>query len=121
MTINNRIITELEHTHREFFPDDLKRYLLVKYAQEPFPYEFSEQDLYTNIENDIRAYGAGELDVSMKSPSEYWQEARNYLQSLYVEKCQETRELEEYIAKLERILNENNLKSPMMADHLINY
>jgi hypothetical protein len=38
------------------FPDDLKRYLLVKYAQEPFPYEFSEQDLYTNIRQDICNY-----------------------------------------------------------------
>ncbi|SFH42638.1 hypothetical protein SAMN05660649_05159 [Desulfotomaculum arcticum] len=48
MTINKTIIRELEHTYRRSFPNDLKRYLLVKYAEEPFPYEFTEQDLYAN-------------------------------------------------------------------------
>lgn len=81
MTINNTIISELEHTYRKSFPDDLKRYLLVEYGAEPFPYEFSEQDLYTNIQRDICDYEAGKLDISVKSASERWQEEREYLQT----------------------------------------
>lgn len=42
MTISKTIIKELENTYKKSIPDDLKKYLLVKYAQEPFPYEFSE-------------------------------------------------------------------------------
>jgi len=45
MTINKTIIRELETIYKKSIPDDLKKYLLVKYEQEPFPYEFSEQDL----------------------------------------------------------------------------
>lgn len=98
MTINKTIIRELEHTYRRSFPINLKQYLLVKYAKEPFPYEFSEQDLYANIWRDIRDYEAGELDVTVKRPSERRQEEREYLQNLYIEKCCEVRDLKEYIA-----------------------
>lgn len=70
MTINNAIIKELENIYRKVIPADLRRYLLAEYAEEPFPYEYSEQDLYTNIRKDIRRYEAGELDVTVKSPFE---------------------------------------------------
>jgi len=119
MIINKTVIRKLEHTYMRSFPDDLKRYLLVKYAEEPFPYVFSEQDLYTNIQQDIRNYEAGELDVTVKSPTERWQEDREYLQSLYIEKSSEVRELEEYVAELENMLSEHGLESSRMAKRRI--
>lgn len=119
MTLNKIIIRELEHTYRRSFPDDLKRYLLVKYAQEPFPYEFSEQDLYTNIRQDICNYEAGQLDVTVKSSSERWQEEREYLHNLYIEKTCEARNLEEYVAELEHMLSEHGLESSRMAERRI--
>jgi len=121
MTINKTVIRKLEHTYRRSFPDDLKRYLLVKYAEEPFPYEFSEQDLYTNILQDIRDYEAGELDVTVKSPSERWQEEREYLKNLYIEKSCEARDLKEYIAELEHMLSDHGLESFRMAKRRIEY
>ena len=60
MTINKKMIKELEATYRKHFPDELKQYLLVQYGQEPFPFEFSEQDLYANINLAICAYEAGD-------------------------------------------------------------
>ena len=111
MTINETIIKELGKP----IPDELKRYLLAKYAKEPFPHTFSEQDLYANIERDIRAYEAGELDVTFKSPSERWQEECEYLQNLYIEKCCEVRELTAYATELEQLLAQNGLESPKMA------
>jgi hypothetical protein len=68
MTINYEIIKELENAYRKAIPADLRRYLLAKYAEKPFPYEYSEQDLYMNIRKDIKRYEAGELDVTVKSP-----------------------------------------------------
>lgn len=115
MIITKAIIKDLEHTYRRYFPDDLKQYLLVKYEEEPFPYEFSEQDLYTNIQNDIRDYETGKLDVTVKSPSERWQEEQAYLQNLYAEKLNEVRELEEYVVELEHMLSEHGLESYRMA------
>jgi hypothetical protein len=67
MTINNAIIKELENTYRKIIPADLRSYLLLEYAEEPFPYEYSEQDLYTNILKDIKRYENGKLDVTVKA------------------------------------------------------
>lgn len=116
MILNKAIIRELESTYRRYFPDDLKRYLLVKYAQEPFPYEFSEQDLYINIERDIYDYDAGKLDVTIKSSAGRWQEEREYLQNLYGEKCREARDLEDYVAELEQLLLKHGMGSSKMLE-----
>jgi len=67
MSVTPKIIKKLEHIYRKSFPDELKRYLLEKYSEEPFPHEFSEQDLYENIRHDIRDYETGELDISVKN------------------------------------------------------
>lgn len=119
MTITKAIIKDLEHTYRRTLPIDLKRYLLVKYSEEPFPYEFSEQDLYTSICDDIRDYDYGKLDVTVKRPSERWKNERNYLQGIYIEKCWEVHDLEEYVVELEAILSKHGLESSRMAERRI--
>ena len=88
----------------------------MKYAEEPFPCEFSEQDIYTNIRHDIRDYDAGELDITVKSPFERWREEREYLQNLYIEKSCEAHALEKYAAELEHMLSEHGLESSRMAE-----
>lgn len=115
MIINKKIIKELEHKYRKLFPDDLRQYLIVKYAEEPFPYELSEQDFYTNIRQDIVKYEYGELDNTVKSPSELWREEREYLQNMYLEKLRELKDLEKYVAELEQILINHDLESSRMA------
>lgn len=112
MTINETIVKELENTCGKPFADELKKYLFVQYGQEPFPHVFSEQDLYANIERDIRAYEAGELDITLKSQSKRWQDEREFLQNLYIEKCREARELTDYVAELEEMLAQNGLELP---------
>jgi len=106
---------ELEKTYARPFPAELRCYLLREYAEEPFPYEYSELDLYTRIDKDIRAYEAGKLDVTTKSPAVRWQEERRYLQNLFLEKAREAGHLADYVEQLERILSENGLGSPVMA------
>jgi len=115
MTINETIIKDLEHKYRKLLPDELKKYLLVQYAEEPFPDEYTEQDLFSNIERDLHAYEAGELDITLKSTSQRWQQEREYLQSLYLEMCYEARELADYVAALEQIIAQYGLESPKMA------
>lgn len=110
MIINKTVLRDLEHKFRRSFPADLKKYLLVNYATEPFPYEFTEQDLYANIQKDIRDYEAGTLDVTVKSPSERWNEEREYLQNLCIEKFREVSLLKEYVSELEQKLLEHGLE-----------
>ena len=116
MVITSKIIKELEETYRKYFTEEFKRYLLVKYAEEPFPFEFSDQDLFTNIKNDIRDYEAGKLDITIKSPYERWQEEREYLQNLYIKKSREAHDLEDYVAELEHILSDHGLESSRMSE-----
>ena len=116
MVITSKIIKELEETYRKYFTEEFKRYLLVKYAEEPLPFEFSDQDLFTNIKNDIRDYEAGKLDITIKSPYERWQEEREYLQNLYIKKSREAHDLEDYVAELEHILSDHGLESSRMSE-----
>jgi len=119
MIIDKTIIRNIGNTCKKIIPDELKQYLLVEYADEPFPYEYSEQDLYTNIQRDIDAYESGSLDVTIKSPSERWQEERECLQKLYFDKLYEVHELMDYVAELEHILSEHNLESSKMIQKKI--
>jgi hypothetical protein len=66
MILNEKILKGLERSYRKAFPGDLNKYLLVKYGEEPFPYEFTEQDLYENIRRDICNYEAGVFLASLK-------------------------------------------------------
>lgn len=120
MILDRTMIKELEQTYRKSIPADLQKYLLSKYAEEPFPYEFSEQDLYANIQRDISDYEAGKLDTVVKSPSLRWSEEREYLKALYIEKSREVCELEKYVVELEQILSEHGLNLARMANGLDN-
>ena len=115
MIINETIVKDLENMQGKPFAAELKKYLLVRYAQEPFPYEYSAQDLYANIKHDIRAYEAGRLDTTLKSPSKRCRQEREHLQHLYIEKCRKAREHADYVAELEQMLAQNGLESPRMA------
>lgn len=115
------LINNIRDNQRVCIPEELEAFLLVQYGQEPFPYEFSEQDLFTNIRHDICAYEVGELDLTIKSLSERWQEEHEYLQSLYIEKCREVSNLEEHIAKLEHMLSEHGLKCSRIDNQPIEY
>lgn len=120
MILDRTMIKELEYTYRKSIPADLRKYLLSKCAEEPFPYEFSEQDLYANIRRDIGDYEAGKLDTAVKSPSLRWSEERDYLKNLYIEKSHEICDLEGYVAELEQMLLDQGLKPPRMVSESAN-
>ena len=61
MVVDEMVINNIRDTQRICISKELEAFLLEQYGEEPFPYEFSEQDLLTNIERDICAYEAGEL------------------------------------------------------------
>lgn len=121
MIADKMFINNIRENQRVCIPEELEAFLLEKYGHEPFPYEFSEQDLFANIERDICAYRAGELDLTIKSSSETWWEEREYLQNLYIEKCHEVHNLEEYIAKLEHMISEHGLECSRVDNRGIDY
>lgn len=117
MIISRQMLIEMEQISRKSFPEEFIRYVLVKYSEDPFPYEYSEQDLYEHLRRDIRDYDQGNLDISVNSPSERWQEKCENLQTLYVEQSLKIRDLQDYIQELEHTLTKNGLETPRMAQH----
>ena len=112
MVINEQIIKNAEGYLRISIDENLKRYLLIKYGEEPFPNVYSEQDLCINICRDMESYESSDLDVTIKSPIERNEEEIEYLRHIYMKKCCEMRDLEKYITELENILRKNNLTIP---------
>ena len=55
----------------------LESYILSVYEEEPFPYEWSEQDLYEQIRKLSRAYDKGELTIPA-IPSKYARLLKRY-------------------------------------------
>lgn len=65
MTLTKTILKGLQKAYRKEFPRELIHYLRITYEEEPFPYEYTEQDLYANIQRDIDAYYAEKLVITV--------------------------------------------------------
>ena len=115
MILDKAMINQLEQSQMIVFDESFKRYLLTAYGQEPFPYVYSEQDLYEHIRKDFRDYENGQLDVTVLDPVKHWHQERTELQRLYAQKEAEIQELTAYVNELEQLLRANNLESSRMA------
>lgn len=105
MTINHKVIQTLEtYTFKSPFPIELKRFLKDKYSEEPWPYEYSEQDLYSNIKDDVAAYFAGNIDITIKTPLEKKDLEIEYLRGLYGDAMCEISDLQKDIEDLHELL-----------------
>jgi len=65
MTFTKTVLKRLQKAYRKEFSRELIHYLRITYGEEPFPYEYSEQDLYTQIQRDIDAYYTGKLAITV--------------------------------------------------------
>lgn len=115
MILSNIIDRQLRALCEGHFPEALRGYLLAKYREEPFPYQFTEEDLYEHIRQDIQDYKAGRLDVTQQPLGIDYKQELEELQHSYLECLSEVRELSGYIDKLEALLLEHSLESPRVV------
>jgi len=115
MILDNIIDRQLNAMGERHSLEALREHLLAKYQEEPFPNQYTEQDLYENIRHDIQGYQAGKLDVALRAPLTECKQELEALQDLYIECQNEVRELRDYIDELETILLEHDLESPRAA------
>ena len=115
MILSNIIDHQLKALCVGHFPEALRGYLLAKYREEPFPYQFTEQDLYENLRRDSLDYKAGRLNVTLKPPGIDCKQKLEELKRLYIECLGEAYELKSYIDELEAFLLEHGLESPRMT------
>jgi len=115
MTLTNRMIKSLEtYTYRQRFPKNLTTFLKDRYSEEPWPYEFSEQDLVNNVRKDVNAYFEGTLDTTIRAPIQKLTEQIEDLRELYGQSMEEIRDLTCYIDELHELLWVHGLESSRM-------
>lgn len=99
---------------RESFPRELKAYLYDTYGEDPWPYEFSKDEIYGGIKADAQAYFKGELDVTLKPSLEKARNEIKYLRDLYGDAMCENRDLQNYINELHELLWAHGLEGSRM-------
>lgn len=70
MTLTIRLLNEMFRMWGDHIDKPLEQYLLAMYEEEPFPYEWSEQDLYEQIRKLILQYNQGKLNIFIPSSEE---------------------------------------------------
>lgn len=99
----------------------LEHYLLATYEEEPFPYEWSEQDLYEQVRKLIFQYEQGILDISIPSPLERQKMRCEALKESYMELLRENIKLHVTISSDSEILVHNNHQAMPIKDPVINF
>ena len=70
MIVTRKYINDLRLKSGMNIDKPLEKYLLAEYEEEPFPYEYSDQDLYEQIRKLVYQYWRGRLDVTIKPPKD---------------------------------------------------
>jgi hypothetical protein len=105
MTLTIRFLNEMFCIWGDRIDKPLEEYLLATYEEEPFPYEWSEQDLYEQIRKLILQYNQGKLDVTVPSAEERQRIRYEALKNSYLELLGETNRLKGIIEDTRRILD----------------
>ena len=90
-------------------PENLEAFLLEEHGDEPFPYEYSEQDLYEQIRKLVMNYHKGLVDVTLKGPELRFKQRFEGLQEEYLAVMYKVRSLEDEIEELKGMLKERGV------------
>lgn len=75
----------------------MEAYLLAEFEAEPFPHEWSEDDLYRLVHRILRDYKAGQLTVDIASPYDRLRGRYEDLQKHYIALACHARELSDIL------------------------
>lgn len=109
MTADKTFIEYLRERYKLIIPEDLEAYLLEEYGEEPFPYEYTEQDLYEQIRKLEMKYHKGLLDIALIGPELRLKQRYEALQDEYLDALYKVRSLEDEIDKLKGMLLEQGV------------
>lgn len=112
MTLTIRFLNEMFRIWGDRVDKLLEQYLLAMYEEEPFPYEWSEQDLYEQIRKLILQYNQGNLDITIPSAEERQRARYEALKDSYLKLLRETNHLKSIIENSRAILNSSCNSSP---------
>jgi len=105
MTITVKFLNELFRIWGDSIDKPLEEYLLATYEEEPFPHEWTEEDLYNQVRNLIREYEQGNLDITIPSKEERVKIRYEDLKESYIELLYENSRLQNLIEDTQKLLN----------------
>lgn len=108
MTLTIKFLSEMFGIWGDHIDKPLEAYLMATYEEEPFPYEWSEQDLYEQIRKLIFLYKDGMLDISVPSLQERQRMRYDALKESYLELWGKVTELQDSISDAVKLLAKNN-------------
>lgn len=104
MTLTVKFLNEMFRIWGDKIDKPLEKYLLATYEEEPFPHEWSEQDLYEQIRKLILQYEQGKLDITIPSVEERQKICYESLKDSYLQLLDETNRLRNIIENTRRTL-----------------
>ena len=111
MILTVRFLNEMFRIWGDKIDKPLEEYLLATYEEEPFPYEWSEQDLYEQIRKLILQYEQGELDITVPSVEERWKSRYESLKDSYIQLLHESNHLRDIIENTRKMLEQSRYVS----------
>ena len=108
MTLTKKFLNEMFRIWGDHIDEPLETYLMATYEEEPFPYEWSEQDLYEQIRKLILQYEDGILDINIPSYQERQMMRYDALKESYLELLREAVALRDTISSAAELLGKNN-------------
>jgi len=109
MIADKKFINYLRQRYHMNIPDELEAFLLEEYGDEPFPYEYSEQDLYEQIRKMVMNYHKGLLSVALKGPELRLKEQYEALKDEYINEMYKVRSLEDEVENLKKLLQKQEV------------
>lgn len=105
MTMTIKLLNEMFRIWGDCIDKPLQTYLLATYEEDPFPNEWSEQDLYEQTRKLIFQYEKGELDITIPSRQERDKLRYESLKDNYLELSSETIHLREKILYIRSVVD----------------
>lgn len=116
MTVDMAFVEHLRKRYDMNIPENLEAFLLEEYGDEPFPYEYSEQDLYEQIRKLVMDYHKGMVDVTLKGTELRFRQRYESLKGEYLEAMYKIRALESEVKELKGVLLERGVGGILGSD-----
>ena len=104
MILTRKFLNEMFRIWGDRIDKPLEEYLLATYEEDPFPHEWSEQDLYEQVRKLIFQYQEGKLDIAIPTAEERQKIRYEALKDSYIDLLRETIYLREIIQKTKSII-----------------
>ena len=113
MIVTVKFSNEMFRMWGDHIDKPFEEYLLATYEAEPFPYEWTEEDLYYQIRKLIQQYEEGNLDITVPSKEERLTIRYETLKDSYIKLLHENSKLQKVIEDAKNILNNADFNQPI--------